>query len=482
MTFQADSVEYWTRDGVETVFFANAEKELALTLSNVPGTADHYVEWNDQSNACANGVKSVLLSGRNLKVQLTAKAAKLLGEPQFQVALNCTDTDLTEISNRLRLIVGRKFTSKQPASPAKKAPPQQDYSRIKYLNLEWKNLKTLPDHVKELTSLETAKLAGNPRLDFYEVCEVLSQFPSLKQLSFTTDGPVPGNIGKLSSLESLSLDGFKTPQRLPETFDQLTKLKYLLIMSDSEVILPESLAGLTELCQLNMRAKRWRMPSEFHRLSKLTILDFGSCQLERVPEEMAGMTAVTAIYLTGLDHDLTQILPIVARMPNLEQLEISANPIPREIGLCRQIDELNIWTGVGSQTPLQLPDELFDLTQLKTLILSLNKFDRIPEAIGRLKGLEQLVFIESDFEALPEALGELSNLKLLNVSENPSFQKLPETVGNLTELRRLFLADNPYLQRLPDSLRNLTKLEHVQITDSHRVENIPPALKRILMD
>ena len=246
MKFRAESVEYWRENGVETVFFGHAEKELALLMSNVPGTSDHYLEWNDQSNAYTNAVKTIQLSGQELHLYLLPEAAKHLGVSDFVVAFTVAEHDFKEISQRLSIIFGKQLILKK-TGVQKKAPPKQDYSRIKYLNLEGKNLKALPEYVQEMTSLVTAKLARNPRLDFHAVCEVLAKLPTVKELTFTTDQEVPANIGQLSALESLSLDGFTSPQILPESIGQLKSLNYLLLMSNAEVILPESFADLVNL-------------------------------------------------------------------------------------------------------------------------------------------------------------------------------------------------------------------------------------------
>ncbi len=473
MKFRADSVEYWSENGLETVFFGHEEKELALLMSNVPGTPDHYLEWNDQSNACTNAVKTVQLSGQELHVLLLPEAAKHLGVSDFAVAFTVTEHDFKEISERLSIIFGNQLILKK-TGVQKKVPPKQDYSRVKYLNLEGKNLKVLPDYVREMTSLVTAKLARNPRLDFHAVCEVLAKLPAIKELTFTTQQEVPTNIGQLSALESLSLNGFTSPQLLPESIGQLKNLKYLLLMSDAEVILPESFADLVNITDLNIRAESWQLPTKFYQLSKLKLLDFHNCRFTRVPEQMAGMNEVEIVYFSSPDvRDYAQILPVIAQMSNLKKLELNTNPVPKEIGLCKQIEKLVIWTGVNSPIPLQLPDELFELQQLKTLILSMNYFNEIPTGIGRLKGLEELVFIESDFETLPDSVGELSNLTYLNVSENPSLRTLPESLGNLTQLKQLYLNDNPQLIRLPESLKNLTRLEAVRISNPEALANIP---------
>ena len=70
MNFQSTDTAYQSQNQVETVFLGNEAKALALVLSNVPGSADHYLEWNDQSNACINGVQSIRLSGAVLELQL----------------------------------------------------------------------------------------------------------------------------------------------------------------------------------------------------------------------------------------------------------------------------------------------------------------------------------------------------------------------------------------------------------------------------
>ncbi len=133
-------------------------------------------------------------------------AAKQVGEAQFAIELACDAEALREVAERLRVIFRERFTLTHETAPA-----GQDYGTVKYLNLEGKNLKALPAQVKELRALETVKLAGNPELDFGEVCEVLAALPAVKELRFTTDGPVPESIGQLRGLETLALDGFTRP-------------------------------------------------------------------------------------------------------------------------------------------------------------------------------------------------------------------------------------------------------------------------------
>lgn len=482
MKFRADQVEYWSQNQVETVFFGHEEKELALIISSVPNTTEHYIEWKNQSNACYNGVGKIQLSREELYLQLLPEQAKQLGLPELTVEFDCEEDVFKEITRCLTLIFGDKLLVKQ-GEATKKAAPAKDYSKIKYLNLEGKNLLELPDYVGEMVLLETAILGDNPNMDIEAAFEVLAQLPRLKNLTYTTESNIPENIGKLVHLESLTINGLTKPCTLPENFGQLTKLSYLLVMSDADIILPESFAHLTALEDLYIRAAGCQLPSRFYLLTKLKQLDFTNCRFEQVSPEMAEMKEVsTVIFGSPEARDFAQIMPVVAQMPNLKVLEMNISPIPKEIGLCKNIEELIICTGSDNTSPLQLPDELFELTQLRVLMLNMNYFERIPTAIGQLKGLKSLVFSESDFESLPDSIGELSNLEFLNISENPSLQSLPESLGKLTSLKELYLKDNPQLTALPESVKQLTNLESVAITNRETLKNVPDSWNSLFIE
>lgn len=114
-------------------------------------------------------------------------------------------------------------------------------------------------------------------MDLQAAFEILAQLPRLKNLTFTTESNIPENIGKLVHLESLTINGLTKPCSLTESFGQLTKLRYLLVMSDDDIILPESFAQLTALEDLYIRAAGCQLPSRFYQLTKLKQLDFTVC-------------------------------------------------------------------------------------------------------------------------------------------------------------------------------------------------------------
>lgn len=464
MKFVAESVECSSRSDLETVFLGNEREQLALTITNYPGTTDHYFEWNDQSNSFTNAIQQCQLTGYELHIQLTPEAAKQIGEASFQIDLQGDE----DVSQALASILGAKFEMKAGNSTKPGEKPKKDYSKIKFLDLEGKNITVLPDYVAEMTSLETVRLAHSTKLDLDTAFQVLGKLP-VKSLSFTTDKPIPESIGLLTHLEDLSFTGFTKPNVFPESFGNLKKLKTILVMGDADIVLPESFAELSQLESLNMRVPSWQFTSQFHRLTNLTELDFSNCRLEQVPEGMAGMANVESVMFAGEEfHDYAQIMPILAKMPNLRRLAFAVDQIPKEVGLCQQIEEFVVYGGVGT-----LPDELFELTQLKKLIVNYRVLDEIPAGLGQLKNLETLALPECEFEGLPESLGELSSLTFLNLNENPVLNSLPSSLSKLSQLEALSLNYCDQLKRLPDGLEALQNLEQVSISDWDAIENVP---------
>lgn len=482
MKFQANSVEYWSKDQAETVFFGNEKKSLVLLMSNVPGTTDHYLEWNDQSNACVNGVDTIQFSKEVLHVKLLPQAAKQLGETEFEVGFEADEALFNELLRCLKLIFPDKLIVKNTAVK-QKAAPVKDYSKIRYLNLEGKNLKNLPDYVSEMGALETVKLTHNPKLDLYAAFEVLANCTNLKDLTFSTESLVPENLGKLTRLESLQIYDLKKSCTFPESMGELQRLKNLLVMGDSDIVLPESFSSLTMLENLNLRVEYWPLPSKFYQLSKLKLLDFINCRFTQLPEAFADMTEVETIVFGGPEaRDFAQIMPVVARMPNLKTLELYSNPVPKEIRLCKNIEKLVISMGLHEGVNAQLPEELFELTQLQTLLLTFCKFDKIPEEIGNLKGLKSLIIKESILESLPDSIGDLSNLERLNINEISSLKSLPPSLGKLTQLKELGLYDNAQLTELPPGLDSLKQLTSVRLSNRETVKNIPEAWNKLFTE
>lgn len=459
MKFFADNLEYWTQNQVETLLFANPEKHLTLLISGIPDTTGHYLEWNDQSQAAYNAIEKISLTLQELQLQLLPDAATRIGETAFSVSFECESAVFQEIAGRLKTIFGEKLQLKQAGKAAKPAPAR-DYSTVKYLDLAGKNLSELPPYVSEMLALERVRLDQNPNLNLEQALETLAALHSVKDLAFSAKDDIPANLGNLVTLEKLSIDGLEAPISLPDSIGQLQALQYLYIGSSADLILPESFADLAALEDLHLRVTNWTPPSRFYRLSKLKQLDFSNCLATQIPPEISQMEALsTVIFANTSPIDLAQALPLVAKIPNLRSIELCVHALPAAIGQCRQIEELVLYFSGTAGQPLELPDELFDLSQLRVLTITGSYLKDLPPAIGRLTSLTELSFNETSFPVLPDTIGELQNLEFLNLSGNPSLQNLPDSLSKLTKLNTLMLEELPHQPLLPDGLRGRVGLD-----------------------
>ncbi|MBT1686910.1 LamG-like jellyroll fold domain-containing protein [Dawidia soli] len=100
----------------------------------------------------------------------------------------------------------------------------------------------------------------------------------------------------------------------------------------------------------------------------------------------------------------------------------------------------------------ELPAELGDLKQLKTLRLDANK----------LSG------------SIPVSLGDLSALTVLNLAGNLLTGELPSTLGNLTNLTQLAVWKNRLSGEIPASLSALTQLTILYIHQNQFYGKLPP--------
>lgn len=121
----------------------------------------------------------------------------------------------------------------------------------------------------------------------------------------------------------------------------------------------------------------------------------------------------------------------------------------------------------------QIPDSVFNITNLRSLRLYGNELDSISYRIGDLIHLEELYLGKNNLTFLPDEIGNLTNLKILSVQYN-ELEKLPSTIGNLQHLEQLILNQNR-LTQLPNELGNLAQLTNLQLNEN-RLETLPNQL------
>lgn len=139
---------------------------------------------------------------------------------------------------------------------------------------------------------------------------------------------------------------------------------------------------------------------------------------------------------------------------------------------------------------------LSDLSQLRSIDLSSNRFTKLPDDLHALQNLrvnkkftrlrarlitliepfhrtQELILSNNQVAALPAALNQLRNLELLNVSFNALTQI--DQIVYMPNLRVLILNGNKQLRRLPTGLTTCDSLTDISL-DVDSVEYPPPAV------
>ncbi len=124
----------------------------------------------------------------------------------------------------------------------------------------------------------------------------------------------------------------------------------------------------------------------------------------------------------------------------------------------------------------EIPEEVFELKNLRKLILRNNKIKNIPAEIEKLNRLETLDLSGNNISLFYAKICSLKNLKILNLNNN-QLKNTPIQLINLKKLRSIHLSNNRFKQ-IPSnifSLHNLRELDisnnQIEIIDS-RIENL----------
>lgn len=148
----------------------------------------------------------------------------------------------------------------------------------------------------------------------------------------------------------------------------------------------------------------------------------------------------------------------VFELQNLKLLTLHGNSInllPDKIGLLKNLHTLELRLNQLSN----LPDAIGDLQNLRILSLKYNQLVHLPDTIGQLQNLQSFELGRNQLVHLPDMIGQLQNLQSLELGRN-QLVYLPDTIGQLQNLQTLNLSRNP-LKKIPESIAFLPKLRSV---------------------
>jgi small GTP-binding protein len=124
------------------------------------------------------------------------------------------------------------------------------------------------------------------------------------------------------------------------------------------------------------------------------------------------------------------------------------------------------------------PLEIGDLTHLRSLRLSANRIEELPDSLfENLKSLEILGLNGNFLSSLPQSISSLSSLKILKLNNN-ILNELPTVLRDLKSIVGMFIGSNR-LDQLPEWLGDMEALEELSFA-ANPVDALPLSLKQLI--
>lgn len=182
-----------------------------------------------------------------------------------------------------------------------------------------------------------------------------------------------------------------------------------------------------------------------------------------------------AVELSLFRLGLTEVPPQVFELIELQSLDLTLNKLtvlPVAVSELRHLQSLSL----SNNKLTTLPATVSELRQLQSLSLSNNKLTALPVAVSELRQLQSLFLSGNQLTALPESVSELKQLQSLYLSDN-RLTALPEMLGKWTQLLSLDLSGND-LTALPESLSKLSQLQSLNIRNN-QLTAVPVSLSQL---
>jgi len=328
-------------------------------------------------------------------------------------------------------------------------------AEMRELMVESVALCEVPEWVGEFVHLEVLQLESND-----------GENPVLKKL--------PASFGNLCALKSLTLMNLVALDALPVSM-RLTSLETLAIDGcDALIGLPACVEQWTALQSLSLRGLPYftDLPATIAALTNLHELSVSGCAIEELPATLGDSLKTLTLRDLALD-----VLPAsIGLLTSLETVIIDyclkLQELPASITALTNLHHLSVSTCFLKELPA-----LGDLRSMKTLtLMNLTAIHALPASIGRLTSLQTLRIERCvTLKELPTSIAALTNLHQLSVC-GCAIKGLPASLGNLP-LKTLTLRELNALKSLPVSMR-LTSLESLRIEDCGVLQALPACVEQ----
>ena len=212
-----------------------------------------------------------------------------------------------------------------------------------------------------------------------------------------------------------------------------------------------------------------------------TELDLSGNNLESLPSEIGRLQSLEKLILGKFDkgnikrNRLTAIPQEIFQLTNLKELHIPYNQITVIPDAIAQLSNLTT-LDINRNEITTIPDAIAQLSNLTTLVLANNKITAIPDAIAQLSNLTRLDLRYNKITAIPDEIAQLSNLTRLSLSRN-EITTIPDAIAQLSNLTSLNLMNNR-ITAIPEVIAQLSNLTRLDLS-RNRIRTIPEAIANL---